>query len=307
MSKKSNCKPTAGQAASAPRFSVQIANDNLWNACVDGVLSSSDASVMRVQAAIAAGADVNFSSKGTSCLQLAAATGNHELVSLLLTAGADKEVTTQEGGTALIIAAQYDRDKCVERLLTAGADKEATLVNGMTALSMASQLGHKKCVKLLLTADVDKEAKTHQGATSVIIAAQHGHNNCLELLLNAGCKVNALSSQGISALLMAVKKGHIDCVRTLVRCGADVLIKIDWHALDDVADYIHDADSSIAEELKAALRSPAEKRRRCAQCDKTTSEKLQKCSACRKVYYCNRECQVAHWKRHKPACEPIEL
>jgi hypothetical protein len=97
---------------------------------------------------------------------------------------------------------------------------------------------------------------------------------------------------------MAVQEEHIDCVRTLVRCGADVLIQFEGDSLDDVAD-----DTSIADELKAALRLRAEKRRRCEQCDKTTSEKLQKCSACRKVYYCNRECQVAHWKHHKPVCD----
>jgi ankyrin repeat protein len=125
----------------------------------------------------------------------------------------------------------------------------------------------------------------------------YGHEKCVERLLNAGCDVNALDNDGVSALCMAVQNEHIDCVRTLVRCGADVTMQFEGNSLDDIAD-----DTTMADELKAALRLRAEKRRRCEQCDKTTSAKLQKCSACRKVCHCNRECQVAHWLQHKPVC-----
>jgi hypothetical protein len=59
----------------------------------------------------------------------------------------------------------------------------------------------------------------------------------------------------------------------------------------------------MANELKAALRLPAEKRRRCKQCNKTTFGKgMKKCGACRKAHYCNRECQEAHWQQHKLVC-----
>jgi ankyrin repeat protein len=130
------------------------------------------------------------------------------------------------------------------------------------------------------------------------MAAENGHEKCVELLLDAGCDINALNNQGASALHMAVNFEHIDCVRTLVRCGADVTIQFHGTSLDDIAD----DTTSMADALKVALRLPAKKRRRCKQCDKTTSAKLQKCSACRKVYYCNSECQLAHWLQHKPVC-----
>jgi hypothetical protein len=196
-----------------------------------------------------------------------------------------------------MFAAQEGRDKCVELLLKAGADKDAKTQEGCTALIFALQNGHNKTVELLLTAGADNDVKTQRGSTALIMSAQNGHGKCLELLLDAGCDVNALNNQGASALCMAVRFERIDHVRTLVRCGADVTIQFQGFLLDDIADR-----TTMADALKAALRVPAEKRRRCEQCDKTTSAKLQKCSACRKVYYCNRDCQVAHWLQHKPVC-----
>jgi ankyrin repeat protein len=186
-------------------------------------------------------------------------------------------------------------------LLSAGADKEAKVTGGFTALIIAAQNGYDKCVEMLLTAGANKEATSQKGSTALIKAAENGHDKCVELLLNAGCDINALNNDGVSALQYAVQNEHIDCVHTLVRCGADVKVQYQGVSLDYFADR-----TTIADALKAALRLPAEKRRRCAHCDTTTSEKLQKCSACRRVYYCNRECQVAHWKRHKPACKSAE-
>jgi hypothetical protein len=68
----------------------------------------------------------------------------------------------------------------------------------------------------------------------------------------------------------------------------------------------HAVDTSIADELKAALRLPAEKRRRCEQCDTTTSVRILQCGACRVVYYCNGECQAAHSQQHKLVCKELE-
>ena len=39
----------------------------------------------------------------------------------------------------------------------------------------------------------------------------------------------------------------------------------------------------------------------CALCNKFV-EKKNKCAKCLSVVYCNRECQKAHWKIHKPKC-----
>ena len=37
-----------------------------------------------------------------------------------------------------------------------------------------------------------------------------------------------------------------------------------------------------------------------------TTHPTSRCSNCKMVYYCNRECQKADWKRHKPDCRGVE-
>ena len=39
----------------------------------------------------------------------------------------------------------------------------------------------------------------------------------------------------------------------------------------------------------------------CVYCNKTAK---QKCSRCHAVYYCNKDCQSAHYRIHKQLCEP---
>jgi hypothetical protein len=45
--------------------------------------------------------------------------------------------------------------------------------------------------------------------------------------------------------------------------------------------------------------------KKCAYCDKsgTVANQLKSCSNCKKIKYCSRECQVAHWKQHKIYCK----
>ncbi|KAJ7349049.1 hypothetical protein DFH08DRAFT_864228 [Mycena albidolilacea] len=43
----------------------------------------------------------------------------------------------------------------------------------------------------------------------------------------------------------------------------------------------------------------------CGQCSKRTG--ASKCSRCKMMTYCSRECQVAHWPVHKVHCKPIQL
>ena len=51
----------------------------------------------------------------------------------------------------------------------------------------------------------------------------------------------------------------------------------------------------------APLPEPLEKWPLCAYCGK--SGDLSRCSSCRQAYYCNRECQVAHWDVHSIVCQ----
>jgi hypothetical protein len=49
----------------------------------------------------------------------------------------------------------------------------------------------------------------------------------------------------------------------------------------------------------------------CNHCNKIETldgaNKLMKCQRCKVAYYCNRECQVAHWKSHKKMCKKVGI
>eukprot|EP01084_Bolivina_argentea_P099815 179357_1 len=42
---------------------------------------------------------------------------------------------------------------------------------------------------------------------------------------------------------------------------------------------------------------------KCASCKKSFTNKRSTCSACSKVSYCDKECQIKHWKQHKQDCK----
>lgn len=38
------------------------------------------------------------------------------------------------------------------------------------------------------------------------------------------------------------------------------------------------------------------------QCEKCHKSATKRCSKCKSVWYCSRDCQLNHWKDHKPIC-----
>ena len=84
-----------------------------------------------------------------------------------------------------------------------------------------------------------------------------------------------------------------------------ILIHPDIDKVDDVS------TSQLKSSLGSSLPSPNDKTDRlqcCAQCghsgngDSATHHNLLRCSKCKSVYYCTKECQKDHWKIHKAEC-----
>lgn len=80
----------------------------------------------------------------------AAANGDNELLTLLITAGADVNAANGFGWTPLIWAAFFDRYECVKILLSVpGIDVNKSRENGETALQIAEQERHTECARLI--------------------------------------------------------------------------------------------------------------------------------------------------------------
>ncbi len=149
----------------------------------------------------------------------AAECGNSELLSLLITAGADVNKADKYGMTPLRAAACNDHTECVRHLLAApGIDVNKADKYGRTPLSWAAREGHAECVRLLLAApgiDVNKADK--YGWAPLYRAAREGHAECMSLLLAApGIDVNKADRDGYTPLSWAARNGRTECVKLLL-------------------------------------------------------------------------------------------
>jgi ankyrin repeat protein len=133
-----------------------------------------------------------------------------------------------------------------------------------------------------------------RGATPLFIAAQNGHLNVVRTLVKElGADINTAGPDGVSPLMTAAYNEHGDVVAFLVKYGANVQV---------VA-----PSFGTAAEVSRRAGAPAqqtqflEDRSHCARlgCDGAGKKK---CAGCLKVYYCTRECQLAHWQAHKAEC-----
>lgn len=101
------------------------------------------------------GSDLNAVSRNTmnvAVINTAAASGNADIVRMVLSAGARPDHQQQAGYTALHEAAAHNNVAMTKVLLDAGADPHIRCDDGNDALSMASGKGHKEVVELLTQA-----------------------------------------------------------------------------------------------------------------------------------------------------------
>jgi ankyrin repeat protein len=172
--------------------------------------------------------------------QLAAKSGNTEVLQLLLAHGCDPNAVAPDGqskaperigiapiGTALQRATESKNFEAVQLLLMKKADPNAVTEKlPHTALQIACRDGSKNIAELLITegADVNAPPTTKFGATALQFAALGGYLGIAYLLLQNGADVNAAAGQvdGRTALEAAAEYGRIDMIQFLVDAGADL-------------------------------------------------------------------------------------
>ncbi len=97
------------------------------------------------------GFDINYSSSGKmTALNTACIKGDHEIVSVILNAGANIESANSIGCTPLVTAVCNGHSGVVSLLLSAKASKSVTLRDGRTPAALAREYGFFEIEKLLL-------------------------------------------------------------------------------------------------------------------------------------------------------------
>lgn len=219
---------------------------------------------VRVQALIAAGADVNAATRyHVTPLSLAAQNGDGAMLQLLIRAGANPNAPLGEGQTVLMTAARTGSVGAVKVLIEAGADVNAReRWYQQTAVTWAAAENHAAVVTLLAEhgADLDALSRVIEppkrgenvgvigtsprgGFTPVAFAAREGAIDAVRALADAGADLNAPDPDGIPPLSIALLNGHYDTAMALIEKGADVnkvdrggrgplFIAVDMHTLE---------------------------------------------------------------------------
>lgn len=126
------------------------------------------------------------------------------------------------GNTALYEAAEKDHLDIVTTLITAGADLNLVNGEGDTVLHAAVQAGHVAVVEALVNKgmDVDLLSKNKDPAlrlSAVMIASHLGHIDILNIVLKCSRDINFRSRNGNrTALVYAIEGGNVDAARLLL-------------------------------------------------------------------------------------------
>lgn len=213
------------------------------------------------------------------------------VVEQLLNKGAAINSRNKEGATPLYLACQKGHGSIISLLLNNGALELPDNV-GFTPFYVAISSGHVSVMRIFHQRKPNILLEKILGQTPLFAAAQFGHAATVEYLLLHNVEINEVDAEsGSTPLHVACLWGHKEVVKYLLRYGANTSLKANGGAtaLDCAQVRNH------GEIVKLFDQS------RCRQC--FADAQVLACGGCKKINYCNRECQQKHWPIHKLICK----
>jgi ankyrin repeat protein len=183
-----------------------------------------------VRKLVDAGAEVNAEGEfGRSPLYYAALSGYREIVSFLLTKGADplKGASWKGNNTPLHVAADHGHLGCVQVFLSWHVPVDVRDRSNATPLHLAARARRPEVVKLLLDHGADVNAADCMGTTPIEYPSgvsdnyRANYRETVELLVARGADVRHVDRNGETALHEAVFMENAAVVEMLLRQGAD--------------------------------------------------------------------------------------
>lgn len=216
----------------------------------DILKAAADGKIAEVEAAIAAGADVNKRSavplislgppsgynkegdlnyvEGASWTPLiyTVFNGHVDVARLLLNEGADAEARDHCGLTALMFAILKKNKEIVNCLIDGGASIETHEdIFGMTSAMWAVIHGDKDLVELLIKKGAKLDSRDNSGWTLLHYACNRGREELSIDLIKRGADVNAKDKEGNTPLMIAANQAKVGIIKLLLRSGADKTLK----------------------------------------------------------------------------------
>jgi uncharacterized protein len=145
---------------------------------------------------------------GRTPLLFAAATGQAEVVRLMLASGAAVSVKDRHNVTALGWAARTDSVETTRALIEAGADVNAQDDAGFSPLATALERHLTAQVVALLEHGPKLELAIKDGRTPLLLAVGYGYADLVEILLKAGAKPTVMWVDGSNLLHRAANSGQ---------------------------------------------------------------------------------------------------
>jgi ankyrin repeat protein len=178
-----------------------------------------------VNRAIEIGVEIDeLGAKGHTALMAAAYYGHRSLVNILLAAGADPNLLSDDDGlgagmTALMLAAgsffASNRQHVLQLLIAGGADVNQRGAGGKTAIFHAALAGagYADCVEIIIKAGADLNLTDDRGHTVLSAVAAAENYPMFNLLMQAGASTTGLESV---QLIQAATTGNLERVRSLL-------------------------------------------------------------------------------------------
>jgi ankyrin repeat protein len=162
--------------------------------------------------------------EGWTALHCAAHEGHEDVLTLLLSHGADLNCKDHEGCTPLMEAAYRGHLGVARKLLEVEGEQGLAerAEHGMTALDYAAHGGHEEMVAWLLSHGAQANSKDKDGHTTLIHASFGGHVGVAQRLLAVVGEqgLAAKDEHGMAALDYAAQEGHEEMVAWLLSHGA---------------------------------------------------------------------------------------
>ena len=157
--------------------------------------------------------------------------GNVEMVETLLKSGQDVHVPVVGPGwhraldlSAIHVAAEGGHVQVVEILLSYGADKEMlSCVSRKRPLHLAVQAGHVAMVQYFLDNGTNVSAPDGVSAQAIHLAAVWGFAGILSLLVERGAAIDSAMTDGAQPLHLASENpGRVNVIKFICSQGADI-------------------------------------------------------------------------------------
>jgi uncharacterized protein len=161
--------------------------------------------------------------KGMTPLHVAIEARKRACVSLLILAGADRDLRDPKGRTAVEAAAQSGDQGIALAVKTLGRPTGGESAGAMPwTLESSVMRGQDGVTKTLLDMGMNPNVVGKGGTTPLADAALKGNVAVVRALLARGAEVKAVSQAGTQPIHDAAISGSVEVIRELVKGGADV-------------------------------------------------------------------------------------